>query len=61
MELKHILYVKYKTTRGMSSKSLYDILNVTKNNTCTEIKKAYLKLARTHHPDKGGDQEKFNR
>jgi len=59
VELKHILYVKYKTIRGMSSKSLYDILNVTKNNTCTEIKKAYLKLARTHHPDKGGDQEKF--
>ena len=23
------------------------------------VKKAYYKLARTHHPDKGGDEQKF--
>ena len=43
----------------MSAKSLYDILGVSKSDTCTAIKKAYLKLARIHHPDKGGDAEKF--
>lgn len=43
----------------MASKSLYDILGVTKANTCTEIKKAYLKLARIHHPDKGGNPDTF--
>lgn len=41
------------------SKSLYDILGVTKTASSSEIKKAYLKLARTHHPDKGGDPECF--
>lgn len=40
-------------------KSLYDILGVNKSESCTDIKKAYLKLARTHHPDKGGDPERF--
>ena len=40
-------------------KSLYDILGVNKSASCTEIKKAYFKLARTHHPDKGGDPEVF--
>lgn len=40
-------------------KSLYDILGVNKSDSTTDIKKAYLKLARLHHPDKGGDPEKF--
>ncbi len=39
--------------------SLYDILGVKKSDSCSDIKKAFLKLARQHHPDKGGDQEKF--
>ena len=41
------------------NKSLYDILGVQTADSCTDMKKAYFKLARTHHPDKGGDPEKF--
>lgn len=39
--------------------SLYDVLGVQQTSGPTEIRKAYLKLARIHHPDKGGDPEKF--
>ncbi len=42
-----------------SKKSLYEILGVNKSDSCNDIKKAYLKLARTHHPDKGGNPELF--
>ena len=44
---------------SITKKSLYEVLGVNKSDTCNEIKKTYFKLARTHHPDKGGDQEKF--
>ncbi len=37
----------------------YDILGVSKNAPVEEIKRAYRKLALEHHPDRGGDQEKF--
>jgi DnaJ family protein A protein 2 len=39
--------------------SLYDTLGVSRGANDTEIKKAYRKLAVEHHPDKGGDAEKF--
>lgn len=38
---------------------IYQILNVPKTATASEIKKGYMKLALIHHPDKGGDKEKF--
>lgn len=37
----------------------YKTLGVPRNAQADEIKKAYRKLARTHHPDAGGDEAKF--
>jgi molecular chaperone DnaJ len=37
----------------------YDILGVQKNASQDEIKKAFRKKAVEHHPDKGGDENKF--
>lgn len=41
------------------SKNYYDILGVDKNSTPNDIKKAYRKLSKNHHPDVGGEEEKF--
>ena len=37
----------------------YKILDIAKNYDERSLKKAYLKLANRHHPDKGGDPKKF--
>lgn len=39
----------------------YQILGVDRKSSKEEIKKAYRRLAHQHHPDKGGDGEKFKK
>ena len=41
------------------STKFYNLLDVNRDASAADIKKAYRKLAVKHHPDKGGDSEKF--
>ena len=38
---------------------LYETLELEKDASQKDIKKAYFRLSRLHHPDKGGDEHKF--
>ncbi len=40
-------------------RDLYEILGVARDASDEDIKRAYRKLAREHHPDIGGDEEQF--
>lgn len=43
----------------MPGKDYYSILGVSKSAPPEEIKKSFRRLAHEHHPDKGGDAQKF--
>lgn len=45
--------------KDVDTTKFYNLLEVDKNASDGDIKKAYRKLAIKHHPDKGGDPEKF--
>jgi curved DNA-binding protein CbpA len=41
-------------------KNYYQVLGIEHNSDTGTIKKAYYKLSKQHHPDKGGDAKIFN-
>ena len=45
--------------QNVDNNKYYKILGVDKNANEKDIKKAYRRQAVIHHPDKGGDPEKF--
>jgi len=45
--------------KNVDTTKLYETLGVDKSADAKDIKKAYRKLAVKHHPDKGGDEQKF--
>lgn len=45
--------------KEIDNTKFYKILEVDKNATFDEIKKAFRKKALKEHPDRGGDKEKF--
>ena len=50
---------EFTPTATPKETQLYEALAVQPDSSAGQIKKAYYKLAMTHHPDKGGDTEKF--
>jgi DnaJ family protein C protein 9 len=52
-------YITQQIKLHFGSTNLYEIFQVSSEAKTSEIKKAYMKLALKHHPDKGGDAGTF--
>lgn len=44
-----------------TSMDLYKLLEIQRGADAGEIRKSYMRLVKTHHPDKGGDEEYFKK
>lgn len=44
---------------GADHECLYTLMGVTSTASTDEIKRSYRRMALKHHPDRGGDAEKF--
>lgn len=53
------LQTAQKRLKLSQSKDYYKVLGVKRSDSLATIKKAYRKMARENHPDKGGSQEKM--
>ena len=51
----------FNNMNNIDNSEYYKLLDVEKTASSAEIKKSYKKLAMKHHPDKGGDPEKFKK
>lgn len=49
----------FRPQKDVNTTRYYELLGVDKDASTNEIKKAFRKAAVLHHPDKGGDEEKF--
>jgi len=48
-----------RSNEPVDNESLYKLLGVDKTVNSSQLKKAFFKLARKKHPDKGGDPKEF--
>lgn len=43
----------------MTTRDYYEVLGVKRDASAEDVKKAFRRLSRKHHPDKGGSEDKF--
>ena len=58
-QMGKIISDREKVRKNRPSISPYSILGIQENASEKEVKEAYRQKAREHHPDRGGDPNKF--